>query len=209
MWVKICGLTRKDDALAAAGLGADALGFVLARKSRKYVDPGKNSEWIHRIKGVEKVGVFYDESSVEIMDIAVKLDLDTIQIHASITEEHITLLNKFRIISAIKDGNSLVLEKGKVKPGEVLMEMPENERGEKRNIPVRILIDPSMGWGIQAEWRPYPFPFILAGGLTPDNVTEAIIKARPSGVDVSSGVEVSPGIKDIYLIERFIREARS
>jgi phosphoribosylanthranilate isomerase len=209
MWVKMCGFTRRDDAVAAAELGADALGFVLARTSRKYADPGEVSKWISRIKGVEKVGVFYDEPAAEMMVVAVKLGLDTIQIHGSITEEHVPLLEKFRIIAAVRDADSLVYENKKDETGEVLMDLFGNTRGVKRNIPVRILIDPSMGWGVKADWKPYPFPFMLAGGLTPENVREAILKARPSGVDVSSGIEISPGIKDMNKMREFMVEAKS
>lgn len=195
--------------MAAVEMGADALGFVLAKMSRKYADPGEVSRWIGGIKGVEKVGVFYDESPREIMDIAVNLGLDTIQIHSSITEEYIMLLDKFRVIAAIRDAGKLDYKRAGRGTDEVLMEVPGNEYGAKRDMPVRILIDPSMGYGIKADWRPYLFPFLLAGGLSPDNVREAIVKARPNGVDVSSGVEISPGKKDISLIERFILEAKS
>jgi phosphoribosylanthranilate isomerase len=209
MWVKICGFTRRDDTMAAVEMGADAVGFVLAKRSRKYADPAVVSGWAAGIKNVEKVGVFYDESPQEIMDIAVKLGLDTIQIHTAITKEYVPLSNKYRIIAAIKDVNSLNYKNENPDAGEILMGMPRSDDDLEIYMPVRILIDPSMGYGIRAEWRLYPFPFLLAGGLTPDNVREAISKAGPDGVDVSSGVEISPGIKDVSLIEKFILEAKS
>ncbi|HEY9160180.1 MAG TPA: phosphoribosylanthranilate isomerase [Desulfomonilia bacterium] len=209
MWVKICGLTRRDDAMAAVGMGADAVGFVLTKMSRKYADPAEVSGWVAEIRGVEKVGVFYDERPQQIMDIAAKLGLDTIQIHSTVTEEYISLSKKYRIIAAIKDAGSLHYKNERPDTGEVLMGLSRKEYGAKTYMPVRILIDPSMGSGIRAEWRTYPFPFLLAGGLSPDNVREAILKAGPAGVDVSSGVEISPGIKDVSLIEKFILEARS
>ncbi len=209
MWVKICGFTRRDDAMAAVEMGADAVGFVLAKRSRKYADPCEISGWTAGIKNVEKVGVFYDESPQEIIDIAVKLGLDTIQIHTAVTKEYIPLSNKYRIIAAIKDVGLLHFKNERTDANDILIELPQSKDVIKRYMPVRILIDPSMGFGIRAEWRPYPFPFLLAGGLTPDNVREAISKAGPAGVDVSSGVEISPGIKDISLIEKFILEARS
>jgi phosphoribosylanthranilate isomerase len=209
MWVKICGFTRRDDAMAAVELGADAVGFVLAKMSRKYADPAEISGWTAGIKNVEKVGVFYDESPREIMDIAAKLGLDTIQIHTAVTKEHIPLSKEYRIIAAIKDAGSLNYKNENPDACEIMMGLPRSDKGLEIYMPVRILIDPSMGFGIRAEWRPYPFPFLLAGGLTPDNVREAISKAGPAGVDVSSGVEISPGIKDVSLIEKFILEARS
>jgi phosphoribosylanthranilate isomerase len=73
----------------------------------------------------------------------------------------------------------------------------------------RILFDASMGTGTRGTWTPSGVPFILAGGLTPENVRQAIMQANPAGVDVSSGVEVSPGIKDAAKMGKFIQEARS
>lgn len=195
--------------MAAVRMGTDAVGFVLTKMSRKYADPDEVSKWAGEIKGVEKVGVFYDESPRTMMDIAVRLGLDTIQVHSSMTLEHMALLDKFRVVAAIRSAGDLYYKRAGRGTDEVLMEVNGNEHGAKRDIPVRILIDPSMGYGIKADWRPYPFPFLLAGGLTPDNVREAIMRAHPAGVDVSSGVEISPGIKDISLMERFIMEARS
>ena len=186
MWVKICGLTRKDDALAAAGLGADAVGFVFT-KSKRRADSEEVSKWINEIKGVEKVGVFTDEPVEYIMGIAERLKLDTVQIHAELNETYKSIEDRINIILAIKDQAY-----GIIPP-----------------IKCRILIDPSMGTGEKADWKPFLFPFILAGGLTPENVREAILKAKPAGVDVSSGVEMSPGIKDIIRIQKFIMEAKS
>ncbi len=228
MWVKICGFTRREDAIAAAELGADGLGFVLAKKSRKYADPDKISKWINEIKGVEKIGVFYDESPGEIYEAGKLLHINTVQIHSAITAGHVALLKDFRIIAAITEEKALPLKRSEksgiktdvkesasvplFKNGEILSDevlLAATHNGAEINYYGRIIIDPSMGWGIKAVWRPYPFPFILAGGLTPDNVKDAIRTADPAGVDVSSGVEISPGIKDISLIERFILEAKS
>ena len=186
MWVKICGLTRKEDALAAAELGADAVGFVFT-KSRRRADPEEISKWINEIKGLEKVGVFTDEPVEYILEIAEGLGLDTVQLHTELNETHKLLEDRINVIVAIR--------------GQVQEIIPE--------IKCRILIDPSMGQGEKADWKPYPFPFILAGGLTPENVREAILKAHPAGVDVSSGIEISPGIKDMKKMQKFIMEAKS
>ncbi len=186
MWVKICGLTRKEDALAAAGFGADAAGFVFT-KSKRRADPGEVSKWINEIKGVEKVGVFTDEPVEEILEIACRLKLDTVQLHTALKPGHAGLSGQLNIILAVSGSENL----------------PDPSQ------PYRILIDPSMGQGAKAEWKPYPFPFILAGGLTSENVREAILKTRPAGVDVSSGIEISPGIKDIEKMQKFIMEAKA
>lgn len=187
MWVKICGITRYEDALAASVLGADAVGFVLTESKRR-ADPDVLKAWVHELKNIEKVGVFTDEAPEDIARIGVELGLDTVQIHGDLSNEHKKLLERFSVIYAVK----------KVRDGVI----PED-------LPCRILIDPSLGSGMRGSWERSTLPVILAGGLTPDNVREAIQKADPAGVDVSSGVEVAPGIKDAALMERFIKEARS
>lgn len=187
MWVKICGITRREDALAACEAGADALGFVLTRSLRR-VDPEALLSWIASLRGVEKVGVFTDESLAYITDVSTLLRLDTVQLHSPVRPEHGILRGRFGIIRAVKslDGP------GAFSPG-----------------PDRVLLDPSMGTGTRGAWERREVPFILAGGLNPENVREAVREAKPEGVDASSGVEVSPGIKDAEKISKFIQEARS
>lgn len=190
MWVKICGITRYEDARSACGYGADAVGFVLTR-SRRRADPDLVGSWIHDIRGVEKVGVFTDEDPGYIAEISKRLGLDTVQIHAPLMPAHRMLLDDFRIIAALKDAE----------PGQVPAGIPED-------FPCRVLLDPSMGTGRAGDWRRLGIPFILAGGLTPENVGQAIAQAGPFGVDVSSGVEEAPGIKDRQMIQKFIHEAK-
>lgn len=187
MWVKICGITRYEDAHAACDAGADAIGIVLTRSVRK-VDPVSAKPWVHAISGVEKVGVFTDEDPGYIRETAMMLGLDTIQLHAAVGLEHRELAREFGIICAIKDLDEVAIPEG---------------------ISCRILFDPSTGSGRIGTWRSCDTPFILAGGLTPENVREAIIQAHPAGVDVSSGVESSPGIKDREKVRKFIKEAKS
>ncbi|HOO38458.1 MAG TPA: phosphoribosylanthranilate isomerase [Deltaproteobacteria bacterium] len=187
MWVKICGITRYEDARTAAAFGADAIGFVLTR-SRRQADPDELKEWVRELKGIEKVGVFTNEDPQDIIRVGTELGLDTVQIHGELGPGHKELIRRFSIIYAAK----------KI-----------DERKIPEDLPCRILLDPSRGSGLRGSWHRSALPVILAGGLTPDNVKEAIIQAEPVGVDVSSGVESSPGIKDAALMERFIKEARS
>ncbi len=186
MWVKICGITRREDALLAARCGADALGFVFTKSprnvSREIIVP-----WIQEITSVEKVAVFMDEGVDEILKTCEDLGIDTIQLHAAPSERHERLMEQYGIIYATH----------------------EYRQGMLPGYPCRILMDASTGKGMKGIWEKRDIPFILAGGLTPDNVREAIMKASPEGVDVSSGVEMSPGIKDPLKVERFIREAKS
>jgi len=187
MWVKICGITRYEDALAAVDLGADAIGFVLTDRSRRRADSKSLREWIRYIQGVEKVGVFLDEDPVHIVRLGTELGLDTVQIHSEIGPEHMPLYERFHIIYAMKVFRQDMLP----------------------DIDCRLIIDPSTGSGKKGAWKRLPIPYILAGGLAPDNVRKAIRQACPTGVDVSSGVESCPGIKDKILIEKFIQEAKS
>ncbi|HPI91511.1 MAG TPA: phosphoribosylanthranilate isomerase [Deltaproteobacteria bacterium] len=186
MWVKICGITRREDALVAAALGADAMGFVFTESPRR-VSPYSVSPWIGAVTGVEKVAVFTTETVDEILDTCGGMGIDTIQLHASPSIDHGRLTSRYRIIYAMEDCRQELM------PG----------------FPCRILIDESRGTGRQGEWIVRDFPYILAGGLNPDNVRKAVRTAGPSGVDVSSGVESAPGVKDPRKVEKFIREARS
>jgi len=186
MWVKICGITRYEDALAACEYGADAVGVVLTRSIRK-ADPESVGSWIHDIRGVEKVGVFTEEDPAYIREVSTMLGLDTVQLHAPLGPGHRALLGGFGVIVALKDPQQVRI------PGD---------------FPCRILIDPSMGTGTSGLWRRFDIPCILAGGLTPENVGRVIEQAGPIGVDASSGVEAYPGIKDREKIRRFIQEAK-
>jgi phosphoribosylanthranilate isomerase len=186
MWVKICGITRLEDAMLATACGADALGFVFT-KSPRMVSREIMVPWIREITGVEKVAVFMDEGVDEILKTCAGLGIDTLQLHAAPAQEHERLVEHYGIIYAAHEYQEDML------PG----------------YPCRILIDASTGKGMKGIWKERDIPFILAGGLTPDNVREAIRAALPKGVDVSSGVEMSPGIKDPLKVKRFIREAKS
>lgn len=187
MWVKICGVTRLEDALAAIELGADAVGFVFTRSRRK-ADPNRVVRWIHQIRSIEKVGVFTDEDPHYIEEVALELGLDSVQLHSGLSTQHRALAKRFGIIYALRE---------------------VREDSIPDDLQCRILLDPSRGSGMKGSWQKLDFPFILAGGLNPDNVRQAIEKAEPVGVDVSSGVEIAPGIKDTELMKRFIQEARS
>jgi len=206
MWVKICGITRREDAMAAVQLGADAIGFVLTPSPRS-ADLDELKTWICDIHWVEKVGVFTHEEPQLIMSLGQALGLNSIQLHGALTPGHAALAERFEIIYALRDPELLE---------EVI---PRTHRGHgpsghvaKRimagDFSCRIMIDASMGTGKTGEWVPRGFPYILAGGLNPDNVRQAIAMAHPVGVDVSSGVETAPGIKDAGLMERFMKEAR-
>jgi len=172
--------------MTAAALGADALGFVFTGSPRR-VWPELVSPWVRGLTGIEKVAVFTTEPVEEIMAVCDGLCIDTIQLHAEPAVDHERLSRRYGIIYA----------------------MGEVRKDRMPDFPCRILVDASRGKGVPVEWRKRDIPYILAGGLNPGNVREAVRTARPAGVDVSSGVEAAPGIKDPVKVENFIREARS
>lgn len=199
MWLKVCGLTRCSDALLAKFLGADALGFILTVSPRR-ADPLELKKWLPGMCDIEKVGVFRDESPETIRELAEMLSLTTVQIHGPFTPGHLELARDYRIIKAVKDADE----------GQLFIKSFPSGSPSKISIDgLRILLDPSQGTGRQAAWQPNGYDYILAGGLNPANVRQAIELGRPAGVDVSSGIEAAPGIKDHDKLEDFIREVRS
>lgn len=187
MLVKICGLTNRDDALAAVEAGAKAIGFVFAPSARR-ADPEAIAPWIAEIPaGITKVGVFVDELPETIEAIAAKLGLDVAQLHGSETPaqhpRNIRIWRAYRV----KDAATEVPDY----PAEA------------------ILID-----GAAYDWSKasgFTRPLILAGSLNPENVAAAIARARQYtpllAVDVASGIEASPGRKDHARMKQFIEAA--
>jgi len=183
MFVKICGLTNREDALAAVESGARAIGFVFAPSPRR-ANPADIEPWINEVPPhIWKVGVFVNEDRETTEHIARQLNLDIAQLHGAETPaQHPRGIRVWRAFR-IKDSHTEVPDY----PAEA------------------ILIDgPEYDWSKTAHFSK---PLILAGGLTPDNVAAAIQRARPWAVDVSSGIEESPGRKDHALMKQFIEAA--
>jgi phosphoribosylanthranilate isomerase len=206
--VKICGITNELDAVAAARAGADAIGLnFYARSPRCVTEP--QAKAIIRVLPpfVEPVGLFVNQPWSEVAAVAGRLGLRTVQIHADRMAS--CPYTELRWIAAFA-----VKEQADV---ERLKRDLENWPAEQR--PAAVLIDASVpglygGTGQQAPWHlladvHVDAPVILAGGLTPDNVAEAVRVVGPYGVDVASGVEASPGQKDHDKIRRFIAAARA
>lgn len=198
--VKICGITNTDDALQAAACGADALGFVFFKKSPRCINPEQAREIIMQLPPlVTTVGLFVNEDPQMILDIAESCHLDRVQLHGDERPQD-CLLPPLRVIKALR-----------VKDAESLARADE--------YPVDLLLDAWSdqvygGSGHSFDWQlardlAARRPIILAGGLRPDNVAEAVAKVKPYAVDVSSGVELSPGRKDHGKVAEFIRRARN
>jgi phosphoribosylanthranilate isomerase len=191
--VKICGITRPADAEAAIAAGADLLGFVFRVGTPRALDPAA-SDWIRDIAGVETVGVFLDAPLHEVVRVRDLLALDWVQLHGDEPDSYLDALGD-RAIRRIPVGSAIDWDR--------VAHLAES------CLP---LFDPGAGDGVAWAWeilreRPPGILFGLAGGLTPENVAGAVKTARPYLVDVSSGVEAAPGIKDHDKIRDFIAAA--
>ncbi len=199
--VKICGITRLEDALAAAEFGADALGFVFYEKSPRYVRPEIAAEIIAQLPPfITSVGLFVNPDAAAVRTIIAHTALDLLQFHG---DENNAFCAQFTrpFIKAIRMAEALDLHKEIEKyPGArgILLDAYDPQRYG--------------GTGHTFEWSRVhgglPKPVIVAGGLTPENVAQAVAMTHPWGVDVSGGVEQSKGIKQRSLIEAFMRGAK-
>jgi phosphoribosylanthranilate isomerase len=188
MFVKICGITRPEDAMAAISWGASALGFVFWPKSprRVDVDVAKRIASI-MLPSITGVGVFVDQPADEVNEIAEQVGLGAVQLHGNESFEYVQAMKR-PVIKALAVGGEVPPALSKW-PGTVRLLLDVHDpirRGGTGKI-----IDWVAASGIAAQRD-----VILAGGLTPDNVGDAVNQVRPWGIDVSSGVESAPGIKD-------------
>jgi phosphoribosylanthranilate isomerase len=198
--IKICGFTRSEDALSACELGADILGFNFVPVSKRYVNPYAAREMISSLPPfVATVGIFADEEPDVVNDLASFLGLDAVQLHGE--EDAAYCRNvKSSIIKAVRvaeprdlDG----LEKYEVAAFLLDAKVPGTLGGSGQTFP----------WELARELCRKEKVFV-AGGLGPANVADVIRTLAPYGIDTASGVESSPGVKDVKLMDAFIRAAR-
>jgi len=198
--IKICGITNLDDALAAADAGADALGFNFYKKSPRCIEPEKAAEIIAQLPPfVMPVGIFVNEREEKIREIQQLACLQALQFHGDESPEFCQRFGA-RVIKAFQ-----------VKDKESLKNMAHYHVGA-------FLLDSYRdgvrgGTGVTFDWHLAVVAktfgkVILAGGLTPENVAEAVKLVQPYGVDVAGGVEKEKGIKDHAKIKKFIAEVR-
>lgn len=194
--IKVCGITNSEDALKAVYYGAWAVGFVFSKKSPRYVSPSRARKIIEHLPPfVTPVGVFVDLSERAVRDICKFTRIGTVQFHGTETAVYCKRFADFKVIKAFRIGDRYPLESiEKYKVDAYLFDT--HEEG----------IDGGTGkvfdWDILKTHR-IERPVILSGGLNAQNVREALAAVNPFAIDVSSGVERSPGIKDPRLIKEF------
>lgn len=200
--VKICGITNIADAFAAIEAGADALGFVFYKASPRSITPEKASEIIRKIPPLlSTVGVFVNENPVKIKKIINLTRIDVVQLHGEEPPDMCELISN-RIIKAfrvksLESLDPLIHYKNKVSAFLLDTYTPDIFGGTGQ----------IFNWDIAIDAKQFG-QIILAGGLTPDNITSAVKRVRPYAVDVSSGIESEKGKKDHKKMKLFIQKAK-
>lgn len=200
--VKICGITNEADGILAAEAGADVLGFVFYEPSSRYVSVGTAARIIRQLPPLTiKAGVFVDAPEDLVMRAIGECSLNLLQFHGQEPPDYCL---QFGLMSMkamrVRDRDSILALKDYPTDAWLLDAYSAQKpggTGEKFN------------WDLALEARALGRPIFLAGGLTPENVAEAVRLVRPYGVDVSSGVEMSPGKKDPQRVRAFLQAVRS
>jgi phosphoribosylanthranilate isomerase len=201
--IKICGITNIEDALLAAELGADALGFIFYARSPRHVAPEIAREIIAQLPPfVAAVGVFVDEAAADVQELAANAGLDWIQLHGQESPDYCRSLGH-KVIKGfrIQDEGSLrqLADYQGAAQALLLDTYKKGQVGGTGEI---------FDWQLARKAKKYG-PIILAGGLNPDNVAAAIAAAGPAAVDTASGTEAAPGKKDPAKLRAFFKAAVS
>jgi len=199
--VKICGITREEDAWVAVEGGADALGFVFYPKSPRAISPERAGEISRRLPPfLTRVGVFVDEPPERVSQVFERAALDAVQLHGSEPAE------------SMAQYPGKVIKAFRIRGPESLEALPHYPVGAYLLDAYRKGVPGGTGetfdWDLAVRAKKYG-KVILSGGLTPDNVAEAIQAVQPYAVDVSSGIEAEPGVKDPERLKRFFQQVRS
>ena len=200
MRVKICGITKVEQGKAIADFGATALGFVCTSLSPRYISPAKIAEIVEGLPAkVDKIGVFVNASKSEISEVVDVAGLTGVQLHGDESEQFCQQLKsdlpQIEIIKAIavKTPKSLSVTN-------VYSNCVDTLLLDAYHSKMRGGSGMAIDWSILKEFRS-PLPWFLAGGLTPENITQALTQTRSSGIDLSSGVEIAPGEKDLNKVQ--------
>jgi phosphoribosylanthranilate isomerase len=207
MRIKICGITQPEQGQAIAQMGATALGFICVPTSPRYVTSSQIAAVVKCLpKNVDRIGVFANAAVEEICQIVADAGLNGVQLHGDESSEFCQQLRQtlpeIEMIKALRVGN---------------LEALEEAAGYSRWVDTLLLdayhpqmlggTGKTLDWTILEEFDP-GCPWLLAGGLTPDNVLEALTQVQPSGIDLSSGVERSPGDKDLNKVAQLFEKLK-
>lgn len=214
--IKICGITRLEDARCAADAGADFLGFIFYPPSPRYLPPKRAATIAAAIRdefgagGPRFVGVVVNEGIAAIRTLIEDVNLDLVQLHGDEPPE---------VLEALGQHAFKALQPRSLEDAQAALELHLRRSGQKPKAMPDLLVDayhPRKRGGTgqpaeiaSAQWLARRCRLMLAGGLTPENVAEAIRRMRPWGVDVSSGVELEKGVKDHARIQAFVDAVRS
>lgn len=203
--VKICGITSIADALTCAAGGADMLGLNFSPRSLRWITPATGAQIASAVRAqfprIKLVGVFLDQESVFVKRVAANLTLDAVQLHGNETPRYVGELDLPCVIKAVRvNAATSVPDVSAYQCHAILLDSwsAEAPGGTGRTFP----------WSLAAELRPQVGRLILAGGLTRENVDEAIRAVRPFAVDVCSGVESTPGQKDEAKVRAFVESVK-
>ena len=199
--IKICGITNIEDAQTAVGLGADALGFVFASSSRR-VSENQADEIIGELPPFTvSVGIFVNQQLAQVKEIIKRCDLNVVQFHGEESPDYCAQFEEVKVIKALRVRNHDELKSlsDYAVDGFLLDTYVEGKAGGTGI---------SFDWNLAISCKDCQKPLILSGGLSPDNVAEAIKMVEPYAVDVSTGVESAAGKKDPQLMKEFIRRAK-
>lgn len=201
--IKVCGITTVEDALFAVEAGVDALGFIFYKDSPRYVEPRRVADIVRQLPPfVTSVGVFVDETTLNINKLVDLIGLGCAQLHGDESPELCAGINA-KVIKAVRVGEGFDLSTLKKYDNVVsALLLDTYKKGLKGGT------GETFDWNVAVEAKDYG-KVILSGGLTPANIKNAVKVVRPYGLDVSSGVELTPGNKDHAKVKEFIREARS
>lgn len=197
--IKVCGMTRVEDALAASRLGVDAVGLVFHPKSPRYLNVERASTLVAALPAfVTVTALFLDPSQEQVRQVLDNVRVELLQFHGGEPAEFCRSFNRPYIKAVPMGSQADVAEYTRRHAGAAALLLDSHAAGQ------------SGGTGVSFDWASLPRlegpPVILAGGLNPSNVASAIRIVRPYGVDVSSGVESKPGIKDEAKMAAFVRE---
>lgn len=198
MLIKICGTTSEDDALLAVAMGANAIGFIFAPSPRQ-VSAQRVADIVKRLprEDVVTVGVFRDDAPRRVVEVVYTAGLHAAQLHGRETPEETQWVRQRvpMVIKAFTAGDPRVAKADEYGADAVLLDAMSPGSGRV------------FDWALTSD-LPEGQKLVIAGGLSPDNVGRAVERTRPWGIDVVSGVELSPGVKDPMKLKKFVQEAK-